>query len=242
MKETSMTITKKMVLLVASVTMIASTHAAVVSFSGPVSATNTSALDTEWLAGGTFVSGSTFGSGAKSFTTAGGQSISLDDGAGKYSNAEEQWLPNGTADTDVLEWTDALKGNLWYKPSDDTNPLTLHLTGLTINQKYAVQLYSADVRFTDRTQSYWGGFVGGTFTNGASASFSQNPACMVTGTFVADATTQDICIQETDGIGNDDTTLSAYVLYAVQEPVTQGFVCIIGIGMLFIRRAGNGEE
>ena len=226
-------------LLVLSVVMIASTHAAQITFSGPVDAMNTSVLDVELdNPNYTFVEGVTYGSGAKTFTTAGGNSITLasDSGTGLgnadmppatpnptsgYYNAGTQWSSSLLAsDTDVLGWTDSLKGNLWHNnASDAARPLTLHLAGLTIGQKYSVQLYSADARFTDREQAYWSSFSGGSFSGGTSGSFSQNPAYKVTGTFVADDIYQDIFIQETDEIGNDDTTLAVYTLYAVSEKV-----------------------
>lgn len=216
--------------------MAASIHAANISFDAPVSAMNTSVLDIPWLAGGTFVEGVTYGSGAKSFTTAGGQSISLAGDAGTglgnvdmpatpsltsgYYNAGTQWGNSMlAANTDVLAWTDALKGNLWHNNgSDATRPLTLHLANLVIGQVYWVSLFSADARFTDRDQAYWSSFSGGTFSGGTSGSLSQNPASMVFGTFTADAVYQDIFIQATDPNGAADTTLAVYTLYAAPVP------------------------
>ncbi len=245
----------KIAWLAATAAMVASTHAAVITFSGPVSAMNTSVLDVELdKANYTFVEGVTYGSGAKTINTAGGNTITFASDAGTglgdadmpaaspsatsgYYNAGVQW--NGSllaADTDVIEWTDALKGNLWHSnASDAARPLTLHLAGLTIGQEYSVQLYSADARYADREQAYASSFSGGTF-GGTSASFSQNPAYKVTGSFVADATYQDIFVQATDAVGNADTTLAAYSLYAIPEPATIGLVSAFGIGMLFVRR------
>jgi len=243
---------KRMMIMcfVLCVAMVASTQAAVITFSGPVDAMNTSVLDVEVNLHYTFVEGVTYGSGAKSFTTAGGNLIALagnnaslgnvdmpagtPSGSSGWYNAGSQW--NGSClagNTDVLAWTDALKGNLWHNnASDATRPLTLHLAGLTIGQAYSVQLYSADARFTDRTQTYASSFSGGTFS-GTSGSFSQNPAYKVTGTFIADAIYQDIFIQATDTVGNADTTLAVYTLYAVPEPAT---MILLGLGSLTMLR------
>ena len=229
---------KELILLAATISMSVSVRAAEIEFSEPVLVTDTSVLDVELdNADYTYIEGVTYGSGEKTIVTVGGNTITLagDSGTGLgsvdmpaetpnatsgYYNAGTQWntslLPT---DTDVQEWTDALRGNLWHNnASDDARPLTLHLAGLTIGKAYSVQLYSTDARSTNREQAYWGSFSEGIFSGGSSASISQNPAYKVTGTFVADAAYQDIFLQETDGIDNDDTTLAVYTLYGTPFP------------------------
>ena len=228
-------------ILAAAILAAAQTQAADITFAAPVSAENTSVLDIPWLAGGTFVQGATMDSGPKSFMTTGGQSISLaagiadlggaampvgtPSGSTGYYNAGVQWnwygnnasfvdggAPGGTT------WRDTMYGSLYHNNASDATPLTLHLTGLVIGQTYDLSLFSYDPRQSDRTQAYWSGYSGGTFSGGTSVSFSETPADMVLGTFTADAAYQDIFIQATDAVGNPDTTLAAYTLYAVPEP------------------------
>ena len=244
---------KLMFIMIVFAMMAAISNAAVISFSGPVDASSTSSLDTEWLTGGDYVEGVTYGSGVKSFTTAGGQEITLAASNGTdlgnfdmpaemiseisgYYNANEQWVWNGGPDTDVLEWTDALKGNLWHtNSSDEARPLTLHLAGLIVGQEYSVSLFSTDARTTDRDQAYWSSYSNGIFSGGTSGSFTQSVAYKITGVFVADNVYQDIFIQATDLVGNADTTLSAYTLYTVPEPASMSLLVLGGI-MLRSRR------
>ena len=243
---------KTMVWMAATAVMVASTHAALITFSGPVDASNSSVLDV--YAASDLVQAANIGTGAQTVTTAGGQTINFtamttalgnvdvpvaipSETTGTY-NGSFQNEPNCfTGTTDSTAWTAVLQGNAWHNnASDAARPLTLHLAGLTSGQEYAVVLFTADARQTDRSQAYWSGFSGGTFSGGTSGSFSQTSAFAVTGTFEADATSQDIFIQETDGIDNADTTLSAYTLYAVPEPATLGLVGLFGAGLFFVRR------
>lgn len=241
-KKLTTTQTCRLALVAAAILAAAQTQAADITFTAPVSAYNASVLDIPWLAGGTFVQGANMNSGAKSFTTPGGQNISLPeigaslgDGAmpagtlsgstGFYNGGKQwMWLPDDRYKFDMNvgtaweAWTDTMYGNLYHNTANATDLLTLHLTGLVIGQTYDLSLFSYDPRTTDRSQAYSGSFSGTTYSGGTSVSFSESEATMVLGTFTADAAYQDIFIQATDAIGNPDTTLSAYTLYAAPVP------------------------
>lgn len=210
--------------------------AATVTFSPAASFGDASVLDAPYDAGYTFVSAMNVGDTAKTFDTPGGNNISFLAGTGVadlgdtdmpaaasgttgYFNGNAQWNFNifpGT--TGITAFDDILRGNAWHtNGSDSQQPLTLRLTGLTVGETYAVYLYSVDARggSAGRDQAYWDGFSAPTFTGNTSGSFSHGSPMVVQGTFTADATFQDIFIQETDGLDNDDTHLAAYTLYAV---------------------------
>lgn len=214
-----------------------SAFAATVSFGPATTFTDATVLDNPYNAGYTFVSAMNIGDVAKTFNTPGGTSITFDAGNGAaalgdadmpaaasgttgFYNGGTQWnfgIFPGT--TGIVQFDDILRGNTWHNNgSDATRPLALRLTGLTIGQVYSVYLYSADARQNDRSQAYWSDFNGGTFSGGTSGSFSQTGPTVVQGIFTADAAYQDIFVQETDGIGNDDTHLAAFTLYQVPEP------------------------
>lgn len=247
--------TCRLALVAAAVLAAAQTQAADITFAAPVSAYNTSVLDIPWLAGGTFVQGATMESGAKSFTTAGGQSISLaagiaDLGGGAmpagtpsgstgYYNAGRQWmwLPDDRAKFNMnatSDWADAMYGNLYHNTATETDPLTLHLTGLVIGQTYDLSLFSNDPRTGNegRTQAYSSGFSGTTYSGGTSGSFSEASALMVLGTFTADAVYQDIFIQP--ATGSADTTLSVYTLYAAAPVPEPSSLALCGGGLVLL--------
>ena len=128
-----------------------------------------------------------------------------------------------------------LDSGAWHNNgSDAVRPMTLRIGNLIVGQTYLVSLFSADARTTDRNQAYWDTFSAGTFSGGTSGSFSQNPGTMTMFTFTADAAFQDVFIQETDNIGNDDTNLAAFTLYAVPEPSSA--VLVGGMGLLALLR------
>lgn len=231
------------------------TYAATVSFGSGTTFTSASVLDTPYLAGYNFVSAMNIGDSAKTFNTPGGTSITFAAGTGAadlgdvdipaassavtgYYNGNAQWNSGIFAGgTGITAFDDVLRGNAWHtNGSDSTRPLTLRLTGLTIGETYALYLYSVDARAgsAGRAQAYRDGFSTPNFTGDTSGSFSQNAATYVAGTFTADAAYQDIFVQETDGVGNDDTHLSAFTLYTIPEPSSA--VLIAGFGLISLAR------
>lgn len=230
---------------------VMSAHAATVAFGPATAFSSASVLDTPYASGYTYVSAMNVGDSAKTFNTPGGTSITFAAGTGAadlgdtnmptvssgttgYYNGNAQWNAGIFAGgTGITAFDDILRGNAWHTNSSDaTQPLTLCLTGLTIGETYAVYLYSVDVRAgsAGRAQAYWDGFSSPNFTGNTSGSFAQDSAQVVQGTFTADAAFQDIFIQETDGVGNDDTHLAAFTLYAVPEP-SSAFL-LTGAGLL----------
>jgi hypothetical protein len=233
------TITRPLVCLGTAVFTLASAHAATVVFGPATSFSSASVLDTPYNAGYTFVSAMNIGDVAKTFNTPGGTSITFAAGTGAadlgdvnmpagsnittgYYNGNAQFNAGIFAGgTGITAFDDILRSNAWHtNASDSTRPLTLRLTGLTIGETYSFYLYSVDARAgsAGRAQAYWDGFSSPTFTGNTSGSFTQTSANVVQGTFTADATFQSVYIQETDGVGNDDTHISAFTLYAVPEP------------------------
>lgn len=252
-----MKMTRKTAWLVASAAMIASTHAAIISFAGPVAATNTAVLDTQWAAGGTLEQAANIGGPAKSFTTAGGQSITFAAmqtafsthtvmpaaspaaNSGIYNAGIEANVNLFSASTDVTAWGNVLQSQAYHhwNSNDNDSPLTLHLANLMIGQEYSVSLFTSDMRAGNeaRTEAYYSSFAPtANFGGGTSGAFSTATAGMVVGTFTADATYQDVFIKSLDG-GNN-STIEAYTLYSIPEPATMGLIGVFGIGMLFVRR------
>lgn len=228
-----------------------SAHAATVVFDPATTFSSASVLDTPYVAGYTYVSAMNVGDSAKTFNTPGGTSITFAAGTGAadlgdtnmptvasattgYYNGSAQWnFGSFPGTTGITAFDDILRGNAWHTNSSDaTQPLTLRLTGLTIGETYAVYLYSVDARAgsAGRAQAYWDGFSSPSFTGNTSGSFAQDSAQMVQGMFTADAAFQDVFIQETDGVGNDDTHLAAFTLYSIPEP-SSAFL-LTGAGLL----------
>lgn len=230
-----------------SLITLASAQAATIAFDAPFLIINDTALDVVPLTypGATIAQavnfGSGAGSGAQSVVTGGAQTVNFTAGttSGAAASGTATTLfqvgtqggvllsPTTTGDT---QFDNVLKSDGWASTGNNATPITLQIGGLTIGQTYVVSLFSADGRSTDRAQQYFDTFSAGTFSGGSSSAFSQNPSTMVTGTFTADAGFQRIYIQETDGVGGDDTTLSAFTLYAIPEPSSA--LLVAGAGLL----------
>ena len=228
--------------------------AATLTFLSNTTVTSDSALDAVLGLHSTasLAQAATFGGSAQTVNTTGGQTIAFALGAtdndenmpaapssstvvynGVGQGPTTSIFPGTTGDA---QFDNVLRSNAWHNDTDAVQPLTLRVAGLTIGQSYVISLFSADARTSDRSQAYWDTFSGGTFSGGTSGSFSQNPATMTMFSFTADAGFQDIFIQETDGIGNDDTNLAGFTLYAVPEPSSAALIGGVGLLSLLRRR------
>ncbi|MCB1865074.1 MAG: hypothetical protein KDG50_06560 [Chromatiales bacterium] len=115
----------------------------------------------------------------------------------------------------------AVIGAVDYNPSAATFA-TLTLTGLMIGSEYRIQLFDFDGRSTELAEVI-------AFSDGLgnfSASFLKGSATSIFGTFIADATTQNIRLQD-----DDDQTLNAYVLQLVPSPSVLALM-LLGVGLL----------
>jgi hypothetical protein len=227
-------------------------QAATLTFVSNSTVTSDSALDAPLVLHptATLSQAVTFGGSAQTVGTTGGQTISFTllstatntdmpaAATGSTAMYNAGFQSNGAlfaGTTGDAQFDAVLDSGAWHNNgSDATRPMTVRVGNLTVGQTYLVSLFSADARSNDRAQAYWGGFSGGVFSGGTSGSFSQNPGTMTMFTFTADAAFQDIFIEETDNIGNADTNLAAFTLYAVPEP--SGMALVAGAGMLVLLR------
>lgn len=243
----------------ASLILLAATavhaRAATLAFVSNSTVTSDSALDAPLVLHptATLAQAVTLGGSAQTVATTGGQTISFAllstatnadmpaAASGSTAMYNAGFQSNGTlfaGTTGDTQFDAVLDSGAWHNNgSDAIRPLTLRIGNLIVGQTYLVSLFSADARSSDRSQAYWGAF-GGTFSGGTSGSFSQNPGTMTMFTFTADAAFQDIFVEETDNIGNADTNLAAFTLYAVPEP--SGSALAAGAGMLLLLRRRRG--
>ncbi len=115
---------------------------------------------------------------------------------------------------------------------------TVSLTGLTATQEYRIQALVYDGRgdadVSGRTVEF-DGVDQGQYANGISM-VTWGDGLLVTGTFTADATTQDFTVEAFLGTDSKGGQLNTLTLYAIPEPATFGMVAAFGGGILFIRR------
>ena len=227
-------------------------HAATLTFVSNSTVTSDSSLDAPLVLHptATLSQAVTFGGSAQTVATTGGQTINFAllstatstdmpaAASGSTAMYNAGFQSNGAlfaGTTGDAQFDAVLDSGAWHNNgSDAVRPMTLRIGNLIVGQTYLVSLFSADARTTDRNQAYWDTFSAGTFSGGTSGSFSQNPGTMTMFTFTADAAFQDVFIQETDNIGNDDTNLAAFTLYAVPEPTSA--VLVGGMGLLALLR------
>jgi len=231
-------------------------HAATLTFVSNTTITSDSSLDAPLTLHptATLSQAVNYGSGAQTVNTTGGQTIAFASG-GVTGTANMPAAPSvgttvynaGTQNSNLLQpgstgdpqFDAVLDGGAWHnKAADTTQPMALRIGNLTIGQSYLVSLFSVDQRAgsAGRSQAYWDTFSAGVFSGGTSGSFSQNDPIMTMFTFTADATFQDIFIEETDNLGNADTNLSAFTLYAIPEPSSAALVGGMGLLALLRRR------
>lgn len=225
----------RLLLAAATIGLLAdsSSEAAPLTFGSPITITDDTVLDIPLTyPGATLIDAKKWGGAATTVTTFGAaQVINFTQGATADLDQPGTSLTTilynaGTQTSTSLfpgttgngNFDTVLRCNGWHNNAgDNPRPLCLRLGGLTSGTKYALLLFTADARAgsAGRMQQYWDTFAAGVFSGGASASFSQNPATAVLATFTADATTQDVFIKETDGVGNKDTHLVGFTLYSV---------------------------
>ena len=237
---------------------VASSQAATLAFVSNTTITSDSALDAALVLHptATLAQAVNYGSGAQTVETTGGQTIAFTSGgvtgtanmpaapsvvttvynAGTQPASANLLQPGTTGDT---QFDAVLDGGAWHnKTSDATQPMALRIGSLTIGETYLVSLFSVDQRAASsgRSQAYWDTFSGGAFSGVTSGSFSQNTPTMTMFTFTADAEFQDIFIEETDNLGNADTNLAAFTLYAIPEPSSAALTGGLGLLALLRRR------
>lgn len=240
--------------LAAALITTATSQAATMTFLSNTTVTSDAALDQplSLFPTATLAQAVTFGGSAQTVSTTGGQTINfalinaattanMPAGASSSTTLYNAGLQSSNAlfpgTTGDAQFDAVLRSGGWHNnASDAAQPMTVRIGGLTIGQEYLVSLFSADARSSDRSQAYHDTFSAGTFSGGTSGSFSQNPATMTMATFTATAEFQDIFIQETDGIGNDDTNIAGFTLYTIPEPSSALLLGSAGLLIGFRRR------
>lgn len=112
----------------------------------------------------------------------------------------------------------------------------LQYSGLTIGQQYEVQMVFSDTRgiLTPDLMQIWD-----TATPGGAADFTTADiatAQIVTGTFTANASTQDFYLTQSTGVGDFDGYIGAIQLRAVPEPSAAALLGLGGLALILRRR------
>ena len=113
----------------------------------------------------------------------------------------------------------------------------LQYSGLTIGQQYEVQMVFSDTRgiLTPDLMQIWD-----TATPGGAADFTTADiatAQIVTGTFTANASTQDFYLTQSTGVGDFDGYIGAIQLRAVPEPSSTALLGLGGLALIFDQKA-----
>lgn len=147
---------------------------------------------------------------------------------------------NGYAVTGLVSTGDAdlddLVGTVGYG-----GPPTVTLSGLDVGQLYELQIFIGDGRDLAIGRTLTVGDGDGDTSNDVSYVYSDGgssiQATSITGTFVADAATQEFVAVL--GNGGSGTELAAYQLRAVPEPATLSLLAMAGLGAFSIYRRQN---
>jgi hypothetical protein len=122
-------------------------------------------------------------------------------------------------------------GSTWADDASATggfDETTMTLSGLTIGQDYSVQLFLSNDNNNEAI-----GIVDGL---SSIIDASEGPK-VFTGTFTADATTQDFDVRFTKYAGAiTESNMSGYQLRAIPEPASISLIGIMGGGLLWMRR------
>lgn len=120
----------------------------------------------------------------------------------------------------------------------DSGASTVSLSGLISGQAYRIQALVFDGRGTagipGRTVSF-DGIDQGVYANGVSG-VTWGDGLLVTGTFTADATTQDFTIEAFAGATSKGGQLNALLVHAVPEPSSAALLGLGGLALVLRRR------
>ncbi len=213
-----------MSVLLTGLLCVGESSAAVIGWSGSALRTNgISTIETS----GTLVQAINYGgpelsAGGITFEAGAGQNAL----SGTYKPYIDEASFTGDSDFDAI-----LNTGTWEQyPSGGASTITI--TNLTAGSTYLVQLFAVDTR-----DAYSGVDDRSITVDGAITSGEMNDGFVFTGTFLADASSQDIAMT---GSHNNWGLANAYQLRsidkAIPEPATLTYIGLFGGGVLFVRR------